>query len=111
MKNNKLNILLGVGVLALIGGIVFSQRKPKKGSNNADGSEDCGCNNASGDADADPYMMLEVNQQEFPNFSGNKDMLLAKNNYPFGQYFANNPALTVSSMPIRRRNKGTYKWR
>lgn len=110
MKKNKINILIGVGVLAAIGAFVFSQRKPK-GSNNADGSDDCGCNNAFGNTEPDPYMMLEVNQNEFPNFTGNKDMLLAKNNYPFGQYFANNPAITVSSMPIRRRNRGTYKWR
>jgi hypothetical protein len=55
-------------------------------------------------------MMLEVNEREFPNFSGSRDMLLAKKNYPFGQYFANNPAITVSSRPIRRRNRGTYKF-
>ena len=110
MTKNKVNILIGLGVVAVISAFVFSRRKPK-GSNSADGSDDCGCNNASGGVDADPYMMLEVNQSEFPNFSGNRAMLLAKKNYPYGQYFANNPAITVSSAPIRRRNRGTYKWR
>lgn len=110
MKQKHINLLLGLGVATIMGAIIFSQKKPKTGSSNADGSDDCGCNNASGSADSDPYMMLEVNQNEFPNFTGDRDMLLAKNNYPFGQYFENNPAITVSSMPIRRRNRGTYKW-
>jgi|LakMenEpi03Aug12_release.lakeMendotaPanAssembly.Ray.scaffolds.fasta_scaffold11311_18 hypothetical protein len=108
MTKNKINLLIGLGVAAAIGAFIFSRRKPS-GTNSADGSDDCGCNNASG-VEPDPYMMLEVNEREFPNFSGSRDMLLAKKNYPFGQYFANNPAITVSSRPIRRRNRGTYKF-
>ena len=107
----KINILLGLGAVAVIGAFIFSKKKPKaKGSANADGSDDCGCN-ASGDVDPDPYMMLEVTTKEFPNFSGDGQMLLAENNYPFGQYFQDPVGLVVSSKPFVRRNRGTYKSR
>jgi hypothetical protein len=112
MKKNTINILIGVGALAVIGGFIFSQKKPKKsGSNNADGSGDCGCNNASGDVEPDPYMMLEVNQKDFPNFTGGDQMVLAEKNAPFGQYFHDPVGIVVSSKPFVRRNRGTYKSR
>lgn len=112
MKKNTINILIGVGALAVIGGFIFSQKKPKKaGSNNADGGDDCGCNNASGDVIPDPYMMLEVTPNNFPNFSGSGEMILAEKNYPFGQYFQDPTGIVVSSKPFVRRNRGTYKSR
>jgi len=111
MKKDTINILIGIGALAVIGGFIFSQKKPKKsGTNSADGSDDCGCN-ASGDIQPDPYMMLEVNQNNFPNFTGGDQMLLAEKNYPFGQYFEDPTGIVVSSKPFVRRNRGTYKSR
>jgi hypothetical protein len=111
MKKN-LNLIIGLGLVLGMGAFIFSKRKPKKeGSNQADGGCDCENNNANGEVIPDPYMMLEVNPNNFPNFAGSNDMLLAENNYPFGQYFEDPIGIKVNSRPFYRRNLGTYKSR
>jgi hypothetical protein len=44
------------------------------------------------------------------NFSGGNDdkMLLAENNYPYGQYFKDPVGITVKSKPFYRRHGRTY---
>jgi hypothetical protein len=79
-RNQKLialgAILIGVGVFVTSD---FS-RKPTSGGEDENFGGDCGC-----DPNADPYMMLEVDQKAFPNFDGSQDMVIAKNNYPLGR--------------------------
>lgn len=99
-KNQKIiaigAILIGVGVF------VTSDffKKPKEGDEDENFGGDCGC-----DPNADPYMMLEVDQRAFPNFDGSQDMLIAKNNYPYGENFRNRKMIRVSAMPFYRANR------
>jgi hypothetical protein len=55
------------------------------------------------------WRTIRKNEDENTNFSGNNEILLAENNYPFGQYFKDPVGITVKSRPFYRRNKGTYK--
>ncbi len=89
-------ILIGVGVF------VTSDffKKPKEGDEDENFGGDCGC-----DPNADPYMMLEVDQRAFPNFDGSQDMVIAKNNYPYGENFRNRKMSRVSAMPFYRANR------
>ena len=89
-------ILIGVGVF------VTSDffKKPTSGGEDENFGGDCGC-----DPNADPYMMLEVDQRAFPNFDGGQDMVIAKNNYPFGENFRNRKMARVSAKPFYRANR------
>lgn len=53
----------------------------------------------------DAQMMLEVNPETFPNFAGNKEMLLAKKNYPYGENFARKRPKPVAYKPFYAKNR------
>lgn len=48
----------------------------------------------------DPFMMLEVNPNEFPNFCG---LVIADKNNPYGELFKNNELMRIGAGPFRRR--------
>jgi len=55
------------------------------------------------------WRRIKAKDDEQTNFDGGNDVVLAENNYPYGEYFAAREDLTIQSLPFYRRNKGTYK--
>lgn len=58
------------------------------------------------------YLLITMNKKdedENTNFAGSDENVIAKKNYPFGEYFEDPVGIKVKSRPFYRRNKGTYK--
>jgi len=55
------------------------------------------------------WRRIKAKDDEQTNFDGSGEMVIAENNYPYGQYFANREDIRVESLPFYRRNRGTYK--
>jgi hypothetical protein len=55
-------------------------------------------------------LMKHTDKGDSSNFSGGDDekMLIAENNYPFGEYFQDPVGITVKSKPFYRRHGRTY---
>lgn len=91
------NFLVAAAVITAVGCFVFYEKKQKQPDKKSDGFK-----NASG-TQSDPFMMLEVDESNFPNFAGGDKVPIATSNYPFGENFKHNQHITIDSLPFRRK--------
>jgi hypothetical protein len=92
-------ILVGVGVF--ITSDFFKKSDTDDADENKNFGGDCGCNKIT----KDNAMMLEVEQNAFPNFAGKQENIIAQRNNPYGENFRNRKMVDVSAMPFYRRNR------